>query len=81
MRSAYIFALSVGVTAGVLEAGERRKKALKERLTILQTKWKLTTEELNMAYQLLDEDQKQLVLDRFQSNDTYLRVLFKNLGD
>lgn len=68
-----------GALLGISVVAYGRIKALEGDNEILRTKWKMHEEELNMAFQLLTEEDKRAVYAKFAANHEFLKTLFPNL--
>lgn len=64
-------ALAIGLSVAV-----KKNMELREKLVMVDTKFKLTVEEFNMAFKLLTTEEQKLVYKKFLANDAYLNALF-----
>lgn len=75
----FIIGVLGGALIGVAVTAYGREKKLKHDNEVLRTKWNLTSEEFNMAYQLLTQEEKERVYAVWEANEAYLKTLFPSL--
>lgn len=75
----FIIGVLGGALLGTITVAYGRESKLKHDNEVLRTKWALTSEEFNIAYQMLTHDEKAQVYAVWQANEAYLKTLFPSL--